>query len=83
MDFNEIYATSFRNRLSLKESKKCGCFSCGNIFDASKVKEYESETDNRDKDTGICPICKNPTLIPDSKVKLDPKVLDILNDTFN
>ena len=45
--YKDIYKHSCRNHAELKQSLKCGCFSCGRIFDATEVEEYTDDGKSR------------------------------------
>lgn len=76
--YEEIYKHSCRNHAELKQSLKCGCFSCGSIFDATEVEEY---TD--DGKTALCPYCSVDSVIGDaSGIELNPKLLNELNKMY-
>jgi len=53
---------SKKNKNYLKESKKCGCYFCLNIFEPKNIKEW---TDNGE--TAICPFCHVDSVIDDSQ----------------
>lgn len=55
------------NKTEIKRSKKCGCFYCCDIFDASEVKQF-IEADNKcDKlGTAVCPKCGIDSVIGDA-----------------
>ena len=76
--YEEIYKHSCRNHAELKQSLKCGCFSCGSIFDATEVEEY---TD--DGKTALCPYCSVDSVIGDaSGIELNPKLLNELSKMY-
>ena len=76
--YEEIYKHSCRNHAELKQSLKCGCFSCGSIFDATEVEEY---TD--DGKTALCPYCSIDSVIGDaSGIELNPMLLNELNQMY-
>ena len=76
--YEEIYKHSCRNHAELKQSLKCGCFSCGRIFDATEVEDY---TD--DGETALCPYCDVDSVVGDaSGIELNPIVLNELNKMY-
>lgn len=80
MDFKKIYTYSFKNKDAVEHSKKCGCFNCGNIFDAIKVVRYNTEMDGNQ--SAICPVCGTDSVLPDASVKVEPKLLEYMYDEF-
>ena len=69
---------TFNNWEYVKESNKCGCFSCGKIFDASELEEsYIKEGSGII--TALCPYCGIDSVVPDSKVELTPKLILQMN----
>ena len=52
IDIKEAHKHSIYHRDELRNSEKCGCFYCTNIFDYKKIKEW---CDNND--TALCPSC--------------------------
>lgn len=48
----------------------CGCFYCERTFDASEITEW---IDN--DSTAVCPYCRIDSVIPASKVRIDPEFL--------
>jgi len=50
------------NRAEIEKSKKCGCASCMEIFDASEVEEYIHDEKG---DTAVCPYCFTDAVIGD------------------
>ena len=76
--YEEIYKHSCRNHAELKQSLKCGCFSCGRIFDATEVEDYID-----DGETALCPYCGVDSVIGDaSGIELNPKLLNELNKMY-
>lgn len=55
------------NKAEIEHSKKCGCFYCCEVFDASEVKEF-IEADNKcDKlGTANCPKCGIDSVLGDA-----------------
>ncbi len=60
-EIREIYKHSARNRQEIEKSVRCGCFSCGRIFDASEVEDY---IDN--EETALCPYCDIDAVVGDT-----------------
>ena len=76
--YEEIYKRSCRNHAELKQSLKCGCFSCGSIFDATEVEDYID-----DGKTALCPYCSVDSVIGDaSGIEPNPKLLNELNKMY-
>ena len=81
VDIKELYVFSSKNKKAIENSKKCGCFTCCNLIEARKVKEYTEELDANM--TGICPMCNTDTLIPDSKApNITVEILNRMYDEF-
>lgn len=76
--YEEIYKHSCRNHAELKQSLKCGCFSCGRIFDATEVEDYIDGGE-----TALCPYCSVDSVIGDaSGIELNPKLLSELKQMY-
>jgi RNA polymerase sigma factor (sigma-70 family) len=76
--YKDIHKHSKNNRKELKLSRKCGCFSCGSIFDATEVEDYID-----DGKTALCPYCSVDSVIGDaSGIELNPKLLNELNKMY-
>ena len=76
--YEEIYKHSCRNHAELKQSLKCGCFSCGSIFDATEVEDYID-----DGETALCPYCGVDSVIGEaSGTELNPILLNELNQMY-
>jgi hypothetical protein len=71
----EVHLHSYKNKDSVKNSKKCGCFNCCQTFDSSKVTKFTSDEEH----SAICPLCGHDTVLPDFDVKLSD---NLLNDMY-
>ena len=72
-DIDDIHDLSIHNWNHKKSSKKCGCFYCINIYDASALKKEEQPS--KIEDTWFCKICWVDSLIFDSAYDFDEKLL--------
>jgi hypothetical protein len=78
IDLEDAHRHSFQNRVEIEQSLKCGCFSCGSIFDATEVEDYID-----DGKTALCPYCSVDSVIGDaSGIELNPKLLNELNKMY-
>lgn len=78
MELENAHRHSFHNRVEIEKSLKCGCFSCGRLFDATEVEEYTN-----DGETALCPYCGVDSVIGDSSgIELNPRLLSELNQLF-
>jgi NAD-dependent SIR2 family protein deacetylase len=76
----DIHHTSTKNKDYVLKSKKCGCFKCCNIFDASKVTKWEPE--HAGHDTAKCPVCGSDSVICDAVVKVEARLLDLMYNEY-
>ena len=77
-ELENAHRHSFRNRVEIEQSLKCGCFSCGSIFDATEVEDYID-----DGKTALCPYCSVDSVIGDaSGIELNLIVLNELNKMY-
>ena len=53
------------NYPSVRRSRKCGCFYCCQIFDASEVNEDEC-IDDEEGETAVCPRCGIDSVLADA-----------------
>ena len=73
-----VHEHSRRNRAELKQSQKCGCFSCCRIYDATEVEDYVDGGE-----TALCPYCCVDSVIGDaSGTELNPLLLKKLNGIY-
>lgn len=71
---------SFQNEGLVKKSKKCGCYSCLEIYEAVKVVQY---IDDKGIGTARCPYCGIDAVIPDaSGIVLEEKLLQSLQEKW-
>ena len=70
----DIHENSFNNFDAIQKSQKSGCFYCGRIFSASKIKEYTSS-----EHTAFCPYCTMDSVVQDYNVKITPHFLRKMN----
>lgn len=71
----KIHNHSLDNREELSRSGRCGCFSCGTIFDVGEIEGWTDEGR-----TALCPYCGTDAVIGDAAgVTLDE---DFLNAMF-
>ena len=64
MSLDELVAAhrhSYRNRVEIEQSTRCGCFSCSRVFDATEVVDYID-----DGETALCPYCSVDAVIGDA-----------------
>lgn len=61
-DVLKAHKASWANEILLKISVKCGCFSCGEIYDPAEIVEW---VEDRDGLTAICPYCGIDSVLPD------------------
>lgn len=74
----DIHEHSMNNHTELKLSLRCGCFTCGRLFDATEVEDYID-----DGKTALCPYCSVDSVIGDaSGIELNPKLLNELNKMY-
>ena len=77
-ELENAHRHSFRNRVEIEQSLKCGCFSCGSIFDATEVEDYID-----DGKTALCPYCSVDSVIGDaSGAELNPILLSELKQMY-
>lgn len=81
MSLDELVAAhrhSYRNRVEIEQSTRCGCFSCSRVFDATEVEDYID-----DGETALCPYCDVDSVVGDaSGIELNPIVLNELNKMY-
>ena len=78
MELENAHRHSSLNRVEIEQSRRCGCFSCGRVFDTTEVEEY---TD--DGETALCPYCSVDSVIGDaSGIELNPRLLNELNQMY-
>ena len=71
------------NREKLKESEKCGCYYCGQIFSPDEIVEWCPELDPEEEVTAICPYCGIDSVIPDkSGLPLTPEFLEAMHKVW-
>lgn len=69
---------SFRNRVEINKSLKCGCFFCTRIYDAAEVEDFID-----DDETALCPYCGIDSVIGDaSGIELTPSLLNKLKQVY-
>jgi len=85
IDVLEILKTAIGNKELLKESYKCGCFSCLSIFNYNDIYDFVEATDKTIRYSAICPNCSEiETVIGDaSGVAITEDNLIYLNESFN
>lgn len=62
MDYIKAHKKSINNKQELKNSKKCGCFNCLNIFNPNEINNWIADTDG----TAICPYCNIDSVIAEN-----------------
>ena len=72
------HCKSFKNFEDIKRSKKCGCYNCKKIFQATEIDEWVIEKDDGQK-TALCPYCGIDSVIQDSNVEITPELLEKMN----
>lgn len=60
-----LHRTTFRNEHQVSESKKCGCFHCGKLFNQEDVVSW-CDNDGRGDRTALCPHCGIDSVIGDA-----------------
>lgn len=77
-----LHRASFKNLKQIKESKTCGCFSCGTIFKCEDIEEY-CDNDGKEEKTAICPKCRNKSVLGDAcGYEITPIFLKIMEKMF-
>lgn len=61
-------------------SKQAGCFFCGEIYSADKVREYVEELDGRK--TALCPCCDIDSVLFDVDVEISDDLLRTLQHHY-
>ena len=66
-DLEEAHAYSSNHKPELLKGRRCGCFSCLEIFPPSEIKEWITENNRIDlRGTAICPYCGIDSVIGES-----------------
>lgn len=74
----EALKHSMRNRGEIERSKRCGCYSCTAVFDASEICEWVDGGL-----TAICPHCGIDAVIGDaSGITIDRRTLKMINKRY-
>ena len=77
-DIYDAHKCSVANAESLKKSKTCGCFFCGEIFKPAEINRYIRDGSGY---TAICPYCWVDSIIGDaSGYPVTPKFLKKMGD---
>lgn len=64
-------------------SEKCGCYSCKKIFSPNLITETTHD-DTYDDEVGICPFCKNPTVVSSSHGDItDDTIQKLYDEEYN
>jgi hypothetical protein len=72
-----IHKHSFKNKIEVQYSRKCACFHCFLLYDASEVDTFLKENDG--EETALCPVCITDTIIGDaSGFNLTDELIDEL-----
>jgi len=73
----EAHDHSSSNKQEIKSSKKCGCFFCCEIYDASDVVNFIEANNDCDRlGTAICPKCGIDSVIGDaSGIEITPEFM--------
>lgn len=82
MTQEELHKLSFENEEKLLLSDRCGCFSCGRIFNPKEIKEWIKDRNGR---TAICPYCGIDSVLQEAsngEYILDEKLLKEMNQTW-
>lgn len=77
----EEHSKSFKNFKAIQQSKKCGCYYCKKIFDATEIDEWVTENDDGQK-TALCPYCGIDSVIQDFNVNVTPELLTKMNEEW-
>lgn len=80
MKIELLHQKSMSNWVQKQISKNAGCFFCGRIYSANKVKEYISEHDG--SKTAQCPYCNIDTVIFDSDCELSEDILIEMQEEY-
>lgn len=78
-DIFTLHKLSINNKRIIEVSKNCGCFHCLKIFNSSEIKKWV--IDSKDY-TAICPYCGIDSVIGDSNLKLNKRMLKEMNTFF-
>ncbi len=73
MNLESIHKMSMGNWERKVSSKQAGCFFCGGIYSAEKVREYVEELDGRK--TALCPCCDTDAVIFDADAEISEDLL--------
>lgn len=76
----EEHSKSFKNFDAIQQSKKCGCYNCKKIFDATEIDEWVTEKDGQK--TALCPYCGIDSVIQDANVQITPELLDKMQEEW-
>ena len=86
MTLKEIHNYSGWHEESVKNSNRCGCFSCLTMFPSSEVLDWITEPENCPRGPGktaICPKCGVDTVLPESEhYHLDIDLLKKMNQKW-
>ena len=75
---HSLHHHSFKNRKEIVNSDLCGCFYCGNTFQASEIHEW---CDNGE--TAICPHCGIDSVLCNTpEIKISKQLLRLMNNLF-
>lgn len=65
------------NESSIVSAERCGCFHCGEVFQAAEINEWIGDRTGR---TAICPRCGVDSVLPGTRPEfLDPAFLAAMN----
>ena len=68
-NLKEIYELCFRHEEAVLNSEKCGCFSCGKIFQSCEINDWIDEPEissHGQEKTAVCPSCGIDSVVPQS-----------------
>ena len=78
---HEEHSKSFKNFEAIKRSKKCGCYNCKKIFNATEIDEWVIEKDDGQK-TALCPYCGVDSVVQDANVQITLELLDKMQEEW-
>lgn len=76
----EAHKHSFNNKNEISNSKVCGCFNCGKIFNPNEIKDWIIDYN---ENTAQCPYCNIDSIIGDaSGFNIDKQFLDEMHNKW-
>lgn len=59
----QAHSFSAGNRAALRQDARCGCFSCGKVFDPAQIRDWLCDSRG---ETAICPYCGGDSILGES-----------------